>query len=43
MNGQEVYKFSVKTVPEAISQAIEKAGIKTDDVKYHTSGELSYH
>ena len=42
MNGQEVYKFAVKTVPEAISQAIEKAGIKTDDVKYFIIHQANY-
>lgn len=42
MNGQEVYKFAVKTVPEAISQAIEKAGIKTDDVKYFILHQANY-
>ena len=42
MNGQEVYKFSVKTVPEAISQMIEKAGIKTDDVKYFIIHQANY-
>ena len=42
MNGQAVYKFAVKTVPEAISQAIEKAGIKTDDVKYFILHQANY-
>ena len=42
MNGQEVYKFAVKTVPEAISQAIEKAGIKKDDVKYFIIHQANY-
>lgn len=32
MNGQEVYKFAVKTVPAAIQQVLDKAGITADDV-----------
>lgn len=34
MNGQEVYRFAVKTVPKSIEEALEKANVKTDDVKY---------
>ncbi len=34
MNGQEVYKFAVKTVPAAIMKAMDKAGISADQVKY---------
>lgn len=32
MNGQEVYKFAVKTVPHAILEALEKAGLTVEDV-----------
>ncbi len=32
MDGQEVYKFAVRTVPEAILKATEKAGISVDEV-----------
>ena len=34
MNGQEVYKFAVKTVPKSIEEALLKATVKADDVKY---------
>lgn len=34
MNGQEVYKFAVKTVPQAITEALDKAGLQADQVKY---------
>lgn len=34
MNGQEVYKFAVKTVPKSIEEALLKADVKADDVKY---------
>ena len=33
MNGSEVYKFAVKTVPHAINEALEKAGVDAGDVK----------
>ena len=32
MDGQEVYKFAVRTVPEAIVKATERAGISVDEV-----------
>lgn len=32
MNGQEVYKFAVKTVPAAINQVMEAAGLTPDDI-----------
>ena len=32
MNGQEVFKFAVKTVPEAIRQVTEKAGVALDEI-----------
>lgn len=34
MNGQEVYKFAVKTVPVAIRQALDAAGVQVDEIKY---------
>lgn len=34
MNGQEVYKFAVKTVPKSIEEALLKANVKTAEVKY---------
>lgn len=42
MNGQEVYKFAVKTVPEAISQAVEKAGLSLDEVDYFILHQANY-
>lgn len=33
MDGQAVYKFAVKTVPSAITEALGKAGIKADEIK----------
>lgn len=34
MNGQEVYKFAVRTVPEAINKVLDEAGVSADEVKY---------
>ena len=34
MDGREVYKFAVRTVPKAISEALEQAKLPIDDVKY---------
>ncbi len=35
MDGQAVFKFAVRTVPAAIKQAMEKAGVEDGDVKYY--------
>lgn len=35
MNGSEVYKFAVRTVPKAINEALEKAGISEDEVSLY--------
>ncbi len=32
MNGQEVFKFAVKTVPDAITKVLEKAQVSVEDV-----------
>lgn len=32
MNGQEVYKFAVRTVPLCIHEALEKSGTAADDI-----------
>ncbi len=32
MNGQEVFKFAVRTVPQCVEDALEKADMKADDV-----------
>ena len=34
MNGQEVFRFAVRTVPACIQDALEKAGEKKEDVRY---------
>ena len=34
MNGRPIYEFAVKAVPEAVHVAIERAGIKLEDVDY---------
>ncbi len=34
MNGQEVYKFAIRTVPEAVFKALDKAGTEPDNVNY---------
>lgn len=34
MDGQEVYKFAVTTVPASIERILEKAQIRAEDVKY---------
>lgn len=34
MDGQEVYKFAVTTVPVSIEKVLKEAGLTTDDIKY---------
>lgn len=34
MDGQAVYKFAVKTVPQAITQALDKSGVEAGQIKY---------
>jgi 3-oxoacyl-[acyl-carrier-protein] synthase-3 len=34
MSGQEVYKFAVRTVPKSIEEALTKADVKADEIKY---------
>ena len=34
MDGQEVYKFAVSTVPASINKVLEKAGVSVDEVTY---------
>lgn len=34
MDGQEVYKFAVKIVPEDIKSAVKEAGLTLEDIKY---------
>ena len=35
MDGQEVYKFAVSTIPASIQRVLEKANMTTDDVTYY--------
>lgn len=42
MNGQEVYKFAVRTVPESIMQAVEKAGWTIDEVDHFILHQANY-
>ena len=35
MDGQEVYRFAVKTVPMTIENVLEKAGVSKDEIKYY--------
>lgn len=35
MDGQEVYKFAVSTVPKSISRVLEKAGVTAEEVDYY--------
>lgn len=34
MNGKEVYKFAARTVPQFVSDMVEKAGLRPDDIDY---------
>lgn len=34
MDGQEVYRFAVTTVPQSIERVLDKAGLKAEDVTY---------
>lgn len=34
MNGQEVYRFAVRTVPQSIEKALDEAGVGADEIKY---------
>ena len=34
MNGQEVFRFAVKTVPEVMEAVLEKAGVPAEEIQY---------
>ena len=42
MNGQEVYKFAVKTVPEAIQEAVRKAGLSLEEIDLFLLHQANY-
>lgn len=35
MNGQEVFKFAVRKVPECLNQLLEETGLTVDDIDYY--------
>ena len=35
MDGQEVFKFAVRTVPKSINRVLESAGVSKDEIKYY--------
>lgn len=42
MNGQEVYKFAVRTVPAAISRAVGEAGLTIDEIDLFLLHQANY-
>ena len=42
MNGQEVFKFAVKKVPECVNQVLEQSELTLDDVKYFVLHQANY-
>lgn len=42
MDGQEVFKFAVRTVPNCINQVLEKGNLKADDIKYFILHQANY-
>ena len=42
MNGQEVYRFAVKTLPKAICEAVERAGLKLEDIDLFLLHQANY-
>ena len=42
MNGQEVYKFAVRTVPDAIEKAVEEAGYSMDEIDLFLLHQANY-
>ena len=42
MNGQEVYKFAVRTVPRAITQVVEQAGLSVEEIDYFLLHQANY-
>lgn len=42
MNGQEVYKFAVTTVPEAIRRAVEASGFEIDEIDLFILHQANY-
>lgn len=42
MDGQEVFKFAVKKVPEVISQLLEKTGTPIEEIRYFVLHQANY-
>lgn len=42
MNGQEVFKFAVKKVPECINQVLSESGTDIESVKYFVLHQANY-
>lgn len=42
MDGQEVFKFAVKKVPECIDALLEKTGMKAEEIKYFVIHQANY-
>lgn len=42
MNGQEVYKFAVKTVPDSITKAVEEAGCSLEEIDLFILHQANY-
>lgn len=42
MNGQDVYKFAVRTVPETIRRVVKKAGLELEDIDYFLLHQANY-
>lgn len=42
MDGQEVFKFAVKTVPEAIRKVLSESGTEIDEIKYFILHQANY-
>ena len=42
MNGQEVFKFAVKKVPESIEQLLEESGEEKENIKYFILHQANY-
>ena len=42
MDGQEVFKFAVKKVPEVISQLLEKTGTSIEEIRYFVLHQANY-
>lgn len=42
MDGQEVFKFAVRKVPECITQVLDHAGLAAEEIKYFVIHQANY-